>query len=143
MDSTAREHEEATIKAFVVPERQKRLQSFLAKDKDRKKLTGELDRRGLIDERFVTSVPWTVDPNRKLWDRYVQGTEKLVQMLRARGAEPTCWAISTASSFDGRELDLATAIQELIGGGSATLLSCVPGKLAYFRDEYESLLLER
>ena len=142
MGFTGREHEEATVRSFIVPEKQERLLSFLSKEKDRKKLTMELHKSGMIDKRFSTLVPWKVDPSLKLQDRYLQGIEKVVQILRSRGAGPTCWAISTASSLDGRELDLAFAIRQ-VGGGNATILSCLPGKLAYFQDEYESLLLAR
>jgi hypothetical protein len=45
--------------------------------------------------------------------------------------------------IDGRELDLKMIIEKLIGSGTGTLLSCLPGKLAYFDGEDERLLLAR
>jgi hypothetical protein len=143
MGLTAGEHEQKTIKSFVMRDKQERLLSFVSNPKNRRKFTHELAKRGVIDKRFATTVPWRVDPGLELWARHSQGIGNIAQMLRSKGAGQTCWVISESSSLDGRERELESILEEVVGSGSATILSCLPGKLAYFSDEYESLLLER
>ncbi len=55
----------------------------------------------------------------------------------------TCWVISEDPEMDGRELDLKAALEHINGRQIGTILSCVPGKLAYFEGEDEALLLSR
>jgi len=40
-------------------------------------------------------------------------------------------------------LQLESALESVVGNGMGTILSCIPGKLAYFEGEDESLLLAR
>jgi hypothetical protein len=137
------EHEQATIKAFVVRGRQERFSSFLSTPKNRKKFTKELPHFRWFDGRFATAVPWKVDPSLKLWDRHLQGVANVCRLLRSKGAGKTCWVISEESKLDGQELQLESALERVVGNGIGTILSCVPGKLAYFEGEDESLLLSR
>jgi hypothetical protein len=137
------EHEEGTTKAFVVRGRQERFLSFLSTPKNRKKFTKELPHFRWFDLRFATAVPWNVDPKLKLWDRHLQGIANVCRVLRSKGAGPTCWVISEHSKLDGQELQLESALESVIGSGMGTILSCIPGKLAYFEGEDESLLLTR
>jgi hypothetical protein len=65
------------------------------------------------------------------------------ELLRSKGAPPTCYAISENSSIDGRFLSLNEALKETAGSGFGTLLSCIPGKLGYFEDEEKRFILER
>jgi len=51
--------------------------------------------------------------------------------------------MSEDSEIDGRELDLREALEHVSGRQIGTILSCVPGKLAYFESEDERLLLAR
>jgi hypothetical protein len=45
---------------------------------------------------------------------------------------------------DGEDMDLLTALKQIVGYGTGTVLSCVPGKLAYFEGEIrERFLLVR
>ena len=137
------EHEQATIKAFVVRGRQERFSTFLSTPRNRKKLTKELPHFRWFDERFTTVVPWKVDPSLKLWDRHLQGITNVYRLLKSKGAGQTCWAISEDSNLDGQELQLESALESVVGSGMGTILSCIPGKLAYFEGEDESLLLTR
>jgi hypothetical protein len=63
--------------------------------------------------------------------------------LKSKGAGLTCWVISEDPDIDGREIDLRTALEKVSGRGIGTVLSCIPGKLAYFEGEDETLLLTR
>jgi hypothetical protein len=59
------------------------------------------------------------------------------------GAGPKCWIISEWDKLDAREMDLETALRETIGYGMGTIISCIPGKLAYFEDEQDRYILRR
>lgn len=144
MDATLQaEHEQATVKAFVVRGRQERFSSFLLSPKNRKKFTQELAHFRWFDDRFATTVSWKVDPSLKLWDRHLQGIENVSRLLRSKGAGQTCWVISEDSKIDGQQLRLESALEDVLGNGMGTILSCIPGKLAYFEGEDEALILFR
>jgi hypothetical protein len=142
-EGAAIEHEEATIRAFVVRNKQDRFLAFVANPKTRRKFTGSLANFGWFDRRFATPVPWKVDPTLKLWERHTQGIGNVLRLLKSRDAGSTCWVISEDTKLDGQEVDLESALGEIVGGGQGTILSCIPGRLAYFNGEYESLLLAR
>jgi len=137
------EHEQATIRAFILPDRQERFSGFLTKPKTRKKFTGSLAHFRWFDPRFASPVLWKVDPTLKLHQRHIQGITNILHLLKSRGAGKTCWVISEDSEADGQELDLESAIQRVVGSDMGTILSCVPGKLALFAGEDEMLLLAR
>ena len=137
------DHEAAVIRAFVQRDKQERFLGFLANPKNRKKLTESLSHFHWFDPRFATPIPWKVDPKLKLWDRHVQGVENIHRLLKSKGAGLTCWVLSEDSEIDGRELDLSAALEHVRGREIGTILSCIPGKLAYFESEDESLLLAR
>ena len=144
MDTTLQaEHEQAMVKAFVVRGRQERFSSLLSSARNRKKFTAELAHFRWFDGRFATAVARKVDPSRKLWARHIQGIQNVLLLLRSRGAGQTCWVISEDSKIDGQEMPLESALEDVIGVGMGTILSCIPGKLAYFEGEDESLLLAR
>lgn len=140
---TQAEHEQATIKAFILRGRQERFLSFLSIPKNRKKFTKELPHFRWFDGRFATPVPWRVDPSLKLGERHLQGIANVCRLLRSKGAGQTCWVISEDCELDGQELKLESALESAVGNGMGTIISCVPGKLAYFEGEDESLLLAR
>jgi hypothetical protein len=137
------DHEAAVIRAFVQRDKQERFLVFLATPKNRKKFTDSLSHFRWFDQRFTASMPWKVDPKLKPWAKHVSGIKNICRLLKSKGAGPTCWAISEDAEIDGRELDLSAAIEHVNGRGIGTILSCVPGKLAYFESEDETLLLAR
>jgi hypothetical protein len=137
------EHEAATIKAFVVRDKQERLLSFAGSSKNRRKFTNELPHFRWFDKKYSTPVPWSVDPKLKLWGRHIQGIENIVRLLKSKGAGDTCCVISANMDIDGRVLTLESALESVVGSGAGAILSCIPGKLAYFEGEDESLLLAR
>jgi hypothetical protein len=117
--------------------------AFIANPKNRKKFTQELGHFRWFDRRFVTPVPWKVDPSLALWERHIRRHENTHRLLQSKGAGQTCWVISEATEMDGQESDLKSALENVIGRGMGTILSCIPGKLAYFEGEDERLLLSR
>jgi hypothetical protein len=58
------------------------------------------------------------------------------------GAPESCHVIG--GKRDGQDVELLDALRETVGYGVGTVLSCVPGKLAYFEGELrERFLLVR
>jgi hypothetical protein len=83
-----------------------------------------------LDVRFAVPLPSNAD---------------VVAMLRSRGAPATCYVLSATASIDGQVLPLAEAISAAEFGGWGTILTCLPGRLAYYYDECGArrMLLER
>jgi len=70
----------------------------------------------------------------------------LLRALRGRGAPDTCWVLSEVPGLDGVQLPLSVALDRVCDGGwEASVVSCLPGQLAYYHDEDEGswLILER
>jgi hypothetical protein len=61
--------------------------------------------------------------------------EALTLQLGQEGAPAKCVVFSEAQDIDRHELPLAAAIQRAFGSGSGTLVSCIPGILAYYEGE--------
>ena len=116
-------HEAEIVKAFIVKDRRERYLSLLSSPKGRKKFIERLP-HGISDE---------LDP------RYAQridgSASQIEHLLRRKGAPEICYVISEDGGLDGREMPLLEALEETVGRGMGTLISCVPGKLAYFEAE--------
>jgi hypothetical protein len=139
----AADHEAAVVRAFVQQDKQERFLGFLANPRNRKKFTDSLSHFRWFDQRFAAPIPRKVDPKLNLWDRHTQGIENIHRLLKSKGAGLTCWVVSEDPEIDGRELELRAALEHVNGRQIGTILSCVPGKLAYFESEDEILLLAR
>ena len=113
-------HEEATIRAFVSPSRRERWLGLLASAKRRRSFLGRLNHCRDIDERYATPVP---------------SSANIAAVLRSHGAPETCYVLSDIPTIDGRELPLDEAIDQVESAMWGTLISCVPGRLAYYYDE--------
>ncbi len=55
-------------------------------------------------------------------------------ILGGLGAPDTCHVISEGR-FDGQEMELLAALEETVGSGFGTVISCLPGRLGYFEGE--------
>jgi len=55
--------------------------------------------------------------------------------LRKLGAPEQCHAISTISDLDGHQWPLRETLDGVLGMGNGIVLSCIPGKLAYYESE--------
>lgn len=125
-------HEEALVNAFILPTRRERYLECLAKPKKRARFRAELAHFKALNPKFVVAIP----PSQ-------QNPSSVLKLLTEKGAGSKCWVISESREMDGQEMDLETVLKETIGGGMGTLISCVPGKLAYFEDEGSRYILER
>jgi len=116
--------EEALSRSFIVPTKRERTWELLSNPKRRKKITASLAHFKDLDPRWVVPIP----PS----EQTAAGLERL---LRARGARDSCYLVSEASQLDSQRLPLGEALEEVIGYGMGTLISCVPGELAFFEGE--------
>lgn len=136
-------HEQATIAAFIVREKRERFLSFVGNAKSRDKFVRELAHFRWFDPRVAMPVPWKPNPKLGLWEGHLDGIHRVEQLLKSKGAGKTCWATSEDADLDGKELEIHAALDAVIGRGMGTILSFVPGKLAYYEGEDEALLLAR
>jgi hypothetical protein len=62
-------------------------------------------------------------------------------MLKSMGAPDECWVFG--NRFDGQQMKLDQALQEVIGTRSGTIVSCLPGRLAFFESEEDRVILRK
>ncbi|MBN4057132.1 hypothetical protein JYU19_02370 [bacterium AH-315-J21] len=71
----------------------------------------------------------------------IQSAHRIVELkaieeeLKVKGAPSECYVISNDERFDGKLMDLSAALDSATGHGMGTIISCIPGKLAYFEGE--------
>jgi hypothetical protein len=129
------DEEEALIRNFVIRSKQDRFLEMLANPKRRAKATAQLAHFAWLDPRWIVPI-----------ENRMQHSSLINQILRSRGAGETCYILSENTSLDGTHGPLLTTLQEIIGYGMGTLLSCIPGQLGYFEGEGPSdrcILLRR
>src|ERR1700733_15972790 len=116
-------HEEEFVRAFIVPTKTERYLEMVRKPKKRVKFISELSHFKSLNPKYSFMIrPSEKDP------------PSVAALLRSKGAGSTCWVISENRDLDAREMNLELALKETIGRQMGTIISCVPGKLAYFED---------
>lgn len=63
--------------------------------------------------------------------------------LQKRHSPHTVFAISEDAELDQKQLPLLEALHQIVGRGMGTVLSCIPGRLAFVETEDERFILER
>ena len=121
------EHEAAFIRSFVLPEKQSRWSELLLNPRRREVFLHRLADASDLNTKFKVSIP----PSQ-------QTVEGIQGLLRRRGAPGRCHVISESIDIDGKELSLGEALAEVLGQGMGSILSCIPGKLAYYEGEMPS-----
>ena len=123
MDAAMNE-EEALIRAFIVKRKQDRFVEMLSNPRHRRKATSSLAHFRDLDPRYMVAI---------LPDAHTP--EHLGASLRQRGAPDDCHVVSENRELDGKRLPLDEALQQIVGFGYGTLVSCIPGRLAFFEGE--------
>ena len=116
--------DERLLARFFLPTKRERYEEMISNPKKRRKFLLELAHLNSLDQRWI--VP--LDP-KKLFP------EQIAAILASKGAPPVCWVTSEDSKRDGRELPLLEALEDIVGCQMGTILTCVPGKLAYYEGE--------
>lgn len=122
-----REIEEATVAKFIDKNRRTRLLNLLESKKGRLKVRARLAHAVELDSRHAHHI----SPNQ-------QTIESILKLLTKRGAPSTCYIISENSELDGKSLPLLTALEEIVGSGSASIISCIKGQLGYYEGEEQN-----
>jgi hypothetical protein len=122
--------EEATVNAFITPARRERWLEALASAKRRKNFLDRLNHCPDIDERYATLLP---------------SNAEIAAVLRSHGAPALCHVISDLAEIDGQMMELDDVIDQIEFAQWGTLISCIPGRLAYYYDESGArrMLLQR
>lgn len=135
MGTSRRMNDEAEfIRRFVIPQKRRRYLSLLESHKGRKKLLEALDHFDELHPEYARLLPADA-----------QTVTQIEVLLTRKGALERCHVTSSNASIDNREMPLRQALQETVGSGSGTIISCIPGRLAYFEGEEQNqrYILER
>ena len=112
------------IGAFLRKGREERWEQVFARPKGRKKFLERLYHEQDISPECMSPIPHL--------ERFA---ETVYQKLRSLGASDICHVFSASSRIDGKDLPLFKALQEVVDLTPGTIISCVPGKLAYYLSE--------
>jgi hypothetical protein len=117
------DHEQTFVSVFVVPEKRTRYAEFLRMPKRRGEITNRLN-------HFFDFVPASAQQIPR------STASELAPLLRARGAGDTAHIIGGRDEIDGHDLPLEQAIDEALADPSGVVVSCVPGRLALYIQEF-------
>lgn len=114
------------VETFVRPEKRQRLAGFFSSRKNRRKGLFELQHfnAGILDESCSLPV---------LPPRATAG--QVADLVRAHGAPEDCYVFSNCKKIDGHFMSLDDALQQVCGIGLGTVISLIPGRLAFFEGE--------
>ena len=117
-------HESEFARNFVVAEKRARYLSLLESKNGRKKILNGFNHCRDLNPRFARLIPSNQD-----------SAASIEVLLRQKGAPDTCYVMSDNPEIDGREMALTDALLKTVAMDAGTLISCIPGKLAYFEME--------
>lgn len=115
-----RELEEIIVRAFVMQSRRERILFELGKENKRGRAIWNL--RHHLEPIFMKRIETSVSDDRDV-----------LKIMREYGAPPRCY-VMTERMEDSKERALEEALKEYVFAWPV-LLSCVPGKIAYFVTE--------
>ena len=128
--------EEAVVRSFIEPRKRAQYITRLGSVKTRQKfMNGHFFHMRDLDPQYAQRIP----PGQ-------QNAEDVLRLVRERGSSELCYVISGSSNYDGEEIDLRLALDDLFSDSVAgTFLVCEPERLGYFQGEEpgEGYILER
>jgi hypothetical protein len=125
-------NEHSLIAAFVKRSKRDRYREILSNPRLRHKFTDQLAHFADFDPKFRLSIP-----SDKLF------VDNIALELQKRHSPKIVFAISEDRALDQKELPLLEALKQIVGRGVGTVLSCIPGHLAFVETEDERFILER
>lgn len=126
------ENEHSLIAAFVKRSKRDRYREILSNPRLRHKFTNQLAHFTDFDPKYRLPIP-----SNKLF------VNNIALELQKRHSPKIVFAISEDPSLDQKELALVDALKQIVGRGMGTVLSCIPGRLAFVETEDERFILER
>jgi hypothetical protein len=125
-------NEHSLVSAFVKRNKRDRYREILSGERLRHKFVNQLAHLTDFDPKYRIPIP-----SNKLF------VENIAFELKRRHSPRTVFAISEDPTLDQKELPLLEALRKTIGRGMGTVLSCIPGRLAFVETEDERFILER
>lgn len=127
-------HEQAFADAFVHREKRARYRQFLANPKRRRQVLDRLNHGMDIDRSWAIRIMPA--------DRSAAAVARL---LRKKGSGPICHVIADGLEIDGQDVLLSEALAQVEAHDFGVVLSCIPGQLAFYKEEApgEWFVLER
>jgi hypothetical protein len=122
----------ALIAAFVKRSKRERYREMLSNPRLRHRFTRQLAHFTDFDSTYRVSIP-----SNRLF------AENIHLELQRRHSPNIVFAVSEDPAIDPRELQLLDALKQTVGRGMGTVLSCIPGRLAFVETEDEGFILER
>ena len=112
------------INTFIKKRLKNRYLDLLQNDTRRKKIIKRFYHSDDIDERFKIRI----EPNK-------QNVNDIFKLLTVKRQIRYCYIISTSSEIDQEQLLLYKALEKIVGFFPGTIISCIPGLLAYYEGE--------
>ena len=117
--------------SFVLPERRARYLELLVSKHGRKKVVAALSHFRHFDPRCIVAI----EPGHG-------DAASVERLLRARGANDTCYVIAESRELDGQTLLLDVALRRIIGWEEGRVVICRAG-LAFYEGEDGRFILQR
>jgi len=115
----------ALLPKLLEPQQARRVSALLSKKKGRASVIALLSHYLRLDDRYT----------RALRTNELFTDEDLVGEMRKLGAPRECYVVSEDKRIDDRMMDLEEAFSKLSDHDFGTLVSCIPGTLAYYEPE--------
>ena len=112
------------VDAFFVKTKRSRYRAQLSSAKNRYKAIDRLAHCSDLNASAMTKIAESE-----------QNPAAIEHLLVAAGAPSSCHVISENSRIDGDTMNLTDALNEVVGSGYGTLISCIPGVLGYYEGE--------
>lgn len=125
-------HEIQLVAAFIKRSKRDRYREIVSNSRLRHKFTIGLAHFKDFDPRYRVPIP-----SNKLF------AGNIARELERRHSPKTIFAISEDPALDQKEILLVEALERIVGSGMGTILSCLPGRLAFVETEDERFILER
>jgi len=125
-------NEKSLIAAFVKRSKRDRYREILSDPRLRGKFTSQLAHFKDFDPKYRLPLA-----SNKLF------VDNIARELQRRHSPSVVFAISEDPALDEKDLPLIEALKRIVGSGMGTVLSCIPGRLAFVETEDERFILER
>lgn len=125
-------HSEHLLTAFIKRNKRDRYREILSNPRLRRKFTSQLAHFKDFDPKYRLPIS-----SNQLF------VGNIASELQRRHSPSNVYLISEDSDLDQRELPLIDALEEVVGRGMGTVISCIPGCLAFVETEDERFIMER
>lgn len=116
--------ESEIVTGFVVWSKRERYAGFLGSAKARRKFIDALYHFNDFDPAVIVELPARLETR-----------EGVLKELQRRGAGHSCYIISADAELDRTTIELSEAVHRVFALAEGTIISCIPGRLAYYEGE--------